>query len=130
VPAGFDFQRPYPWKPKFDFKFSLEETMKYFGRTILVLVISIVAAGLCFAQNTSGKKSYTFHGKVVSVDKSNNMLRIDGEKVEGWMEAMTMNYKTDDPSLIDKVKPGDQISATVYDGDYVLHNVKVVPPKK
>jgi protein SCO1 len=75
------------------------------------------------------KNPNTFHGKVVSVDKSNKMLRIDGEKVEGWMEAMTMNYKTDDPSLVDKVKPGDQISATVYDGDYVLHNVKVAPPK-
>lgn len=88
------------------------------------------ARGSCFAQSTARKKSYTFHGKVVSVDNGNKTLRIDGEKVEGWMEAMTMNYRTDDPSLVDKVKPGDQISATVYDGDYVLHNVKIAPPKK
>jgi Cu/Ag efflux protein CusF len=102
--------------------------MKHFRRMIFVWVIAILAASLCFAQSTAGKKSYTFHGKVVSVDKSNKTLRIDGEKVEGWMEAMTMSYKTDDPSLVDKVKAGDLISATVYDGDYVLHNVKVAPP--
>ena len=103
--------------------------MKYFHRTAFVWVIAILAASLCSAQSTTGKKAYTFHGKVVSVDKSNKTLKIDGEKVEGWMGAMTMNYKTDDPSLVDKVKAGDQISATVYDGDYVLHNVKVTPPK-
>ena len=104
--------------------------MKYICRRTFVLVITVLAASLCFAQSAASKKSYTFHGKVVSVDKSEKTLKIDGEKVEGWMEAMTMNYKTDDPSLVDKVKPGDQVSATVYDGDYVLHNVKVVPAKK
>ncbi len=29
-----------------------------------------------------------------------------------------------------KLKAGDQITATVYDGDYVLHNVKLAAPKK
>jgi Cu/Ag efflux protein CusF len=129
VPAGFDARRNIRTSLKLESKFSLEGIMKYFRLTIFVWVIAILVAGLCFAQSTAGKKSYTFHGKVVSVDKSNKTLRIDGEKVEGWMEAMTMNYKTDNPSLIDKVKPGDQISATVYDGDYVLHNVKIAPPK-
>lgn len=38
-------------------------------------------------------------------------------------------YKTDDSFLTDKVKPGDQISATIYDGDYMLHSVKIAPPK-
>ena len=42
------------------------------------------------------------------------------------MSAMTMNYKVDDPSILDKLKPGDQIMATVYDGDYSLHKVKVM----
>jgi Cu/Ag efflux protein CusF len=41
---------------------------------------------------------------------------------------MSMVYKVDDPAIVKKVKPGDQIVATVYDGDYVtLHKVQVMP---
>jgi len=39
---------------------------------------------------------------------------------------MTMDYKVDDPSVLKKVKPGDQIMATLYDGDLVLHKVQVM----
>ena len=42
------------------------------------------------------------------------------------MEAMTMSYKVDNPAIIGKLKAGDQITATVYDGDQVLHKVQVV----
>jgi Cu/Ag efflux protein CusF len=92
----------------------------------LAFVVAVTLVSLCFAQGASSKKSYTFHGKVVSVDKGAKKLTIDGEKVEGWMEAMTMGYQVDDPAVVDKVKPGDRIMATVYDGDFVLHNVKVM----
>jgi len=103
--------------------------MKNLNRLILAAVLSVLTACLCLAQNTA-PKSYTFHGKVVSVDKGAKTVTIDGEKVEGWMAAMTMSYKVDDPSIVDKLKAGDQITATVYDGDYVLHSVKVAASKK
>src|SRR6266567_3224312 len=45
------------------------------------------------------------------------------------IEAMTMSYKVDDAAILKKVKPGDQIAATVYEGDTSLHKVRVVPPK-
>jgi Cu/Ag efflux protein CusF len=83
-----------------------------------------LASVLTFGQ--AARKSYTFHGKVEAIDKNAKNLRINGEKVEGWMDAMTMNYKVDDPSVLDKAKPGDQITATVYDGDEVLHKVQIV----
>lgn len=100
--------------------------MKSVTRFISVLALALLAVVLACGQGSSAKKQYTFHGKVVSVDKSNHSMRVDGEKVEGWMGAMTMDYKVDNPSVIDKVKPGDRIMATVYDGDYSLHNVKVM----
>jgi Cu/Ag efflux protein CusF len=71
------------------------------------------------------KKSYTFRGKVEAVDKNAKNLTVNGENVEGWMGAMTMEYKVDDPSVLDKVSPGDQITATVYDGDEILHRVEI-----
>jgi Cu/Ag efflux protein CusF len=72
------------------------------------------------------KKSYTFRGKVEAVDKNARNLKVNGENVAGWMGAMTMDYKVDDPSVFDVVKPGDQITATVYDGDEILHKVEIV----
>ena len=55
---------------------------------------------------------------------------MNGEKVECWMEAMTMTYPVDKPDVLKKVKVGDQIMATVYQGDMVLHNVEVLPTPK
>jgi len=97
-------------------------------RLIAVFVAVLFMAAIALGQ-APGKKTYTFHGKVEAVDDGGKTLKVNGEKVEGWMEAMTMNYKVDDPEVLKKVKAGDQISATVYDGDYTLHKVQVMPPK-
>lgn len=79
-----------------------------------------------FGQGTSAKKAMTFHGKVESVDQRATSLKVDGENVDGWMNAMTMSYKVDNPAVLKEVKPGDQIMATVYKDDMVLHNVMVM----
>jgi Cu/Ag efflux protein CusF len=99
--------------------------MKRVLRSVSVLAAVLMIAGSCLGQAAPGKKEYTFHGKVEAVDKSANSLSVNGEKVEGWMDAMTMNYKVDDPAIFDKVKPGDQITATVYEGDLVLHKIRI-----
>ena len=65
----------------------------------------------------------TFHGKVEAV--SPDGITVNGEKVAGWMDAMTMKYKVDDPKVLKTVKPGDEITATVYEGDLSLHKVQV-----
>jgi Cu/Ag efflux protein CusF len=100
--------------------------MKLVRRSISAFAVGLLMAAICLGQASPGKKEFTFHGKVEAVNKSAKSLSVNGEKVDGWMDAMTMNYKVDDPSILDKVKPGDQIMATVYAGDYSLHNVKVM----
>jgi len=64
-------------------------------------------------------------GKVEQVDPKAKTLTVNGENVEGWMSAMTMTYSADKPEVYDTVKPGDQITATVYEGDMSLHKVQV-----
>ncbi len=91
-----------------------------------VFAVAILWATICLGQAAPGKREYTFHGKVEAMDKSAKSLSVNGEKVEGWMGAMTMKYTVDDPAIFDKVKPGDQIVATVYDGDFVLHKVRIM----
>jgi Cu/Ag efflux protein CusF len=95
-----------------------------------VLALTCLFTTASLAQNEAkGKgKAMAFHGKVEAV--SDKGLTVNGEKVEGWMAAMTMRYPVDNPEVLKKVKVGDQIMATVYQGDMTLHNVMVMPPDK
>jgi Cu/Ag efflux protein CusF len=81
------------------------------------------------AEDKAKGKGMTFHGKVEAVtDKG---LTINGEKMEGWMDAMTMSYPVDKPDVLKKVKVGDTIMATVFfKSDITLHDVMVMPPGK
>jgi protein SCO1/2 len=97
--------------------------MKRLHRLVAVLSLALLIAAACLGQAPAGKKSYTFHGKVEAV--SSDGLTVNGDKVEGWMDAMTMKYKVDDPKILKKVKAGDEITATVYEGDFSLHKVQV-----
>ena len=100
-------------------------------RTHRILHLLVTLALACFlgstamAQKAKGK-SHTLEGKVegVQVDR----LTVNHGKVEGYMDAMTMPYKVDKPDVLKQVKVGDQIRATVYDGDFTLYDVRVVPP--
>src|SRR5215475_12558346 len=100
-------------------------------KRLLMLALACLFLATGFAQDKakdSKAKPLTFHGKVEAVtDKG---LTVNGEKVEGWMEAMTMTYPVDKPDVLKKVKAGDQIMATVYKGDMTLHNVEVTATGK
>jgi Cu/Ag efflux protein CusF len=95
---------------------------------VLLCALVAVPAGTHAQQN--GKKAYVFKGKVEKVDEKAKTLTIANENIPGWMTAMTMAYGVDKDTVLRQVKAGDQITATVYDGDFTLHNVKVVPPEK
>ncbi len=83
-------------------------------------------AAVCLVQAAPAKKALTFHGKVEAVNISANTVTVNGEKVEGWMDAMTMGYKVDDPAVLKNVKAGDRITATAYEGDMTLHKIQVM----
>src|SRR5215471_13816829 len=70
------------------------------------------------APAAAAKKEHPFRGKVVKIDQQAKTITVDGENVDGWMSAMTMTYSADKPDVYDAVKPGDQITATVKDGDF------------
>ncbi len=102
------------------------------SQRILHLIAAVLAAaGLlatsAMAQQSTPKKgkSHTLAGKVEGVQA--DRLTVNHGKVEGYMDAMTMPYKVDKPDILKTVKVGDQITATVYDGDFTLYDVHVVP---
>jgi len=108
-------------------------TRKQYARlTALVAAMVCLFLATAIAQNgNAGKKSFTFNGKVEKVDVAAKKIMVNGEKVEGWMESMTMLYAVDKEEVLKKLKAGDQITAKVYEGDFmVLHDVQVVPATK
>lgn len=75
-------------------------------------------------QPEAPKGSHTLVGRVEAVGAGR--LTVNHNRVEGWMDAMTMAYPVDKPDAVSSIRVGDQISATVFDGDMTLHDVKVV----
>jgi Cu/Ag efflux protein CusF len=109
-----------------------------FSRLVLIAVIAVACAA-CGSSSPSkaesgspitraGRKEFVFKGKVDAVDPVARTLTVTNENVEGWMAPMTMVYKADKEDVYAKVKPGDQITARVYDGiEDMLYDVQVIP---
>lgn len=105
-------------------------------RRIVVLVAALTCALFVIvavrAQTPPApKKEYAFKGKVESVNEKGKMVTVNNESIPGWMMSMTMTYKVDKEAVLKALKAGDNITATVYEGDFqTLYNIKVAPPVK
>jgi Cu/Ag efflux protein CusF len=78
----------------------------------------------------SAPKTYHLEGTVVSVDRQQKRLIIDGKDIPGFMAAMTMPYPVVDDQTLNRVKPGDEITADVVAKDSDIHIDNVVVVKK
>jgi Cu/Ag efflux protein CusF len=101
----------------------------------LLALIAVIGLSVVMSAQTpvppAGKKDHAFKGKVEKVDPKTKMVTVNNEPIPGWMMSMTMVYKVDKEATLKDLKPGDQITATVYDGDFqMLYNIKVAPPAK
>src|SRR5579871_3770113 len=77
------------------------------------------------AQPTDRKAS-TLRGTVEQVSTATKRLTVANEPIPGGMGAMTMSYAVDNADLLSRVKPGDHITAKMYEGDMTLYDVQVV----
>ena len=81
----------------------------------LSILLLASALGACRApQEKLPIKQYQLDGVVVSLDPQGHTAKIDGQKVEGWMDAMTMEYPVKDRAEFDALHVGDHIAATVF----------------
>jgi Cu/Ag efflux protein CusF len=96
-------------------------------RRTLLLGLMLLAA--CAKQ--APEKRYTLTGDVVGVDPKTRMAMIKGDKIEGWMEAMTMEYPVKDKAEFDRLAVGQRITATIFVGEsaYHLGQIQVIRPR-
>jgi protein SCO1 len=94
------------------------------SRLFFCLLATLLAASCNRPESAKDKaggagdtKRYHLTGRVISIDKRGNSVMIDGDEIPGFMSAMQMPYTVKDFAILDKLNPGDQITA-----DVVVHN--------
>jgi Cu/Ag efflux protein CusF len=83
------------------------------SRQIVAMAALALASG---CHREAPAKTYQMRGAV-----------IHNEKINGWMDSMTMEFPVHDASLLNGLKPGDHIVATVHVKDdlaYWIDDVK------
>jgi len=91
--------------------------MRWLGGIVLV---AATAAAAC--SRAPEPKRYEVRGQILSLDPQRNQVVVDHEDIEGFMSAMVMPYKVQDPAQLEGKKPGDMVTATlvVEEVDYYL----------
>jgi len=95
------------------------------------VVASVVFAGVLAATGCSSEQPrYVLHGQVVKKNVATNQLTVKNEDIPGFMPPMTMPYRVQDPSVLQKVEVGDVITAeltTKNNGsEYWLEHIRIV----
>ena len=90
----------------------------------------VIILGFCLtAACQHGWKRYPLRGQVTDKNVATNQITVDHEDIPGFMPAMTMPYKVEDPAAIEEVEPGDKIAAEVVVAkngtDYWLEDVRI-----
>jgi len=100
-------------------------------KALICVVCSLLLAGCQRNPAAQPAKEYQMQGEVVGLDPAAHLATVKGGKIEGWMEAMTMEYPVKDPQEFGKLKVGENIQAkiTVQGTDYWISSVNVEPGK-
>ena len=61
----------------------------------------------------TGQETVVAEGKVVATVPNASQIVVEHGEIKGFMEAMTMGYRVDPPSLIEGLKFGDKVRFTI-----------------
>lgn len=84
---------------------------------ILVILPLAVLLGSCARSQEKPPeqvKQYSMHGEVIRLDPDGKIATVRAEKIQGWMEAMTMGYPVKDPKDFNALQVDHCIDATVF----------------
>jgi protein SCO1 len=96
---------------------------------VLALLVTLPLTA-CRGTNQTQVRRYHLKGTVVQVDKAQQHLVVNHEEIPGFMGAMTMPYPVVDAQTLEKLSPGDQITADVVVTPSEIHLENVIVVKK
>ena len=98
-------------------------------RRVILITAALVLAACAAKQQEPQEKRYAMQGEIKALDPAAKTANINAGKIEGWMEAMTMEYPVKPDADFAKLHVGDSIQATVVVNDvkYYVTDVKVLP---
>jgi Cu/Ag efflux protein CusF len=86
----------------------------------------LLASAAHVAGGPAATKEITLFARVESVDKTAKTVTVKHGKITGYVEAVPATYGLDDETLASKLRPGDDIKATVREGEHRLRKVRIV----
>jgi len=100
-------------------------------------LLCLVAAGLIGALGGCSQapppkaeaKEYQASGEILALDPAAQTAKLKANKIEGWMDAMTMDFPVKDKQEFGKLRVGEAISGkvTVQGTDYWLSGITEAP---
>jgi protein SCO1/2 len=97
---------------------------------LVVALLVTLPLTACRGTNQSQVRRYRLKGTVVQIDKAQQHLVVNHEEIPGFMGAMTMPYPVVDAQTLEKLSPGDQITADVVVTPSEIHLENVIVVKK
>ena len=77
------------------------------------VVAAVAPHGEGSQQTAQSGQTVVGEGKVVATVPNASQIVVDHEEIKGFMEAMTMGYRVDPPSLLEGLKQGDKVRFTI-----------------
>jgi len=82
-------------------------------KPLTCVVFALLLAGCQRNPTTQPTKEFQMQGEVVGLDAAAHLATVKAGKIEGWMDAMTMEYPIKDPQEFNKLKVGEKIQAKI-----------------
>jgi Cu/Ag efflux protein CusF len=94
-------------------------------RRWLLLILGSGAIA-CRSKPPAAIKRYRLLGEVVRIDRPRKIVTVKHGKIEGWMDAMTMDFPVHDPAELANLAEGKPVRATVFvrDLDFWLGDIQ------
>lgn len=96
----------------------------------LLVLILVIIGGLFGSgcQKAAPAKHYAIQAEVISIHPERKTIMLKHGDIPGLMKAMTMDYMVADPAQIEKLQPGDTISADLVISDSIgrLEKIELV----
>jgi cobalt-zinc-cadmium efflux system outer membrane protein len=99
--------------------------MRFHAAVALLSILFFAGASVEAQQND--RKASTLRGTVEEINTATKKVSVANEPIPGGMGAMTMTYSVDKADVLTRLKPGDRITAKMYEGDLTLYEIAILP---